>query len=458
VTAGTCLVATTRVIGACLVATTNICSPYLYTGDGANGWCSDSSFMCKTGSKAFYITSGTPTTYIYSATIYLGYTTGTTVSLRGNAISADCWSVSTAGTITGKIVASTTCVTAATTVTGACIYGSTWICGGQAWSHTSFITMTAGYGYCNWGTKSQILNTAAADWKFATGGINTSTAVRICFFPYVTSADTHVGSVYGSASGIGFLGCHGGWQLLITPGTSCGVTLTCLVGCVCVGSCLKVATDMCAGTCVVGAKLCGSTCVSTGYLVSTGGICGYSYVNSGAYMCATTYLQAATCVVSGTYVYANAGLYVNCSNYPAILFNCAGTTCTRIVQSGAVMGFQNGEGTAWHWYSYVGCMCICGAIGYMSSRSIKCDYRDIDVLAGIRRLCVQAWKYRSGGGWHAGPYAEDFQREFPWLGDGTGVQSLDALALRGVQEVDARVTALEARIANLEAQLAAAAA
>jgi hypothetical protein len=44
----------------------------------------DGTYMRYAGTKPFYITSTCPTTYIYSASIYLGYTSGTTIYLRGN--------------------------------------------------------------------------------------------------------------------------------------------------------------------------------------------------------------------------------------------------------------------------------------------------------------------------------------------------------------------------------------
>jgi hypothetical protein len=45
----------------------------------------------------FYITSDIPTTYIYSASIYLGSTSGTTVYLRGNGMIGNAWVIDTAG-------------------------------------------------------------------------------------------------------------------------------------------------------------------------------------------------------------------------------------------------------------------------------------------------------------------------------------------------------------------------
>lgn len=59
----------------------------------------DSNYTTFTGSS-FYIQSGAPITYIYSPTIYLGNTTGTTVYYRGNALTGNSWSMSTGGVLT----------------------------------------------------------------------------------------------------------------------------------------------------------------------------------------------------------------------------------------------------------------------------------------------------------------------------------------------------------------------
>ncbi len=72
-----------------------------------------------------------------------------------------------------------------------------------------------------------------------------------------------------------------------------------------------------------------------------------------------------------------------------------------------------------------------------SSRELKEDGTPVSgerVLAGLKRIPVQSWKYRDGiedSGHHVGPYAEDVQREF---GDeaAPGGKQLDLVSMNGM--------------------------
>jgi hypothetical protein len=90
-----------------------------------------------------------------------------------------------------------------------------------------------------------------------------------------------------------------------------------------------------------------------------------------------------------------------------------------------------------------------------SSKEFKEGKRTLDkdkVLAGVRRLSVESWKYKKGiadEGKHIGPYAEDVQREF---GDSVapGGKVIDMISMFGVnlaamQALASKVEALEGK-------------
>ncbi len=87
-----------------------------------------------------------------------------------------------------------------------------------------------------------------------------------------------------------------------------------------------------------------------------------------------------------------------------------------------------------------------------SSKDIKEDKAPIDgeqVLAGLKRIPVESWKYKDGvedSGRHVGPYAEDVQREF---GDDAapGGKQLDLVSMNGM--VMAGLKALNAKVDRL---------
>src|SRR3989344_7474630 len=67
---------------------------------GSSGWYDDGTYFSPTGTKSFYIRSGTPNTYIYSPSIYLGNVGGTTTYLRENTITGGNFSIAPAGSST----------------------------------------------------------------------------------------------------------------------------------------------------------------------------------------------------------------------------------------------------------------------------------------------------------------------------------------------------------------------
>ena len=84
----------------------------------------------------------------------------------------------------------------------------------------------------------------------------------------------------------------------------------------------------------------------------------------------------------------------------------------------------------------------------MSSRKLKEDKKPIPdgALDAMNSMPVQSWKYKDGvadGGYHIGPYAEDFQKA-TGKGDGTSIPIVDAIGvtMKAVQELDQKVEKL----------------
>jgi hypothetical protein len=59
-----------------------------YLKVGESGWYDDGSYFSPLGNRQFYIRSNVPNTFIYSANIYLGSTSGSTIQLRGNPLTS----------------------------------------------------------------------------------------------------------------------------------------------------------------------------------------------------------------------------------------------------------------------------------------------------------------------------------------------------------------------------------
>lgn len=101
-----------------------------------------------------------------------------------------------------------------------------------------------------------------------------------------------------------------------------------------------------------------------------------------------------------------------------------------------------------------------------SSRDLKTDFSLLDgreVLANLAEIPLMSWRYKQDGtgALHVGPMAEDFQAAFQ-LGDGKTITNIDAdgialAAIQGlyseIQDRDAEIEELKARLAQLESLL-----
>jgi hypothetical protein len=94
----------------------------------------------------------------------------------------------------------------------------------------------------------------------------------------------------------------------------------------------------------------------------------------------------------------------------------------------------------------------------VSDRNRKADFLSIDgedLLARLRQVPVSTWRYTNEEDRsvrHIGPMAQDWNRAFGFSGDETTINmsDLDGVNLAGVQALDTRTAAQEARIASLE--------
>jgi len=105
-----------------------------------------------------------------------------------------------------------------------------------------------------------------------------------------------------------------------------------------------------------------------------------------------------------------------------------------------------------------------GAWTNASDRNVKANFNPIDSQAILQRvieLPIETWNYRAEttAVRHIGPMAQDFHAAFGVGGDDTSISTVDAdgvslAAIQGlyqiVQEKEARIAALEARLQNLE--------
>ena len=100
-----------------------------------------------------------------------------------------------------------------------------------------------------------------------------------------------------------------------------------------------------------------------------------------------------------------------------------------------------------------------------SDRALKENFQPInpmEILASVAQLSVSRWNYKSApGDEHIGPVAQDFQTAFGLGADDKRISTVDEggvalAAIQGlnelVQEKDARIAALEARVSALEQQ------
>jgi hypothetical protein len=105
-----------------------------------------------------------------------------------------------------------------------------------------------------------------------------------------------------------------------------------------------------------------------------------------------------------------------------------------------------------------------GAINPPSDRALKANFGDVDpgdVLARVVALPISTWQYRSDErSRHLGPTAQDFRAAFGLGGGDTTIATVDAdgVALAAIQglnaKLEAAVSAKDARIAALETRLA----
>ena len=158
-----------------------------------------------------------------------------------------------------------------------------------------------------------------------------------------------------------------------------------------------------------------------------------------------------TCASSG-----NTAIYADSTACPSIVANCGLLVCSRasfrsdiVVETGIYTNTGDicaASGNVWgnNWCSNSSC-------------EIKKDFTDIEVvIPGLLALPVRAYRYKEGDqNWKVGTFAEDFQREFPYLGDGRGLPSLDGVLLKGVQELSTCIDDLKTTIIALSERISA---
>lgn len=106
-----------------------------------------------------------------------------------------------------------------------------------------------------------------------------------------------------------------------------------------------------------------------------------------------------------------------------------------------------------------GNMTINGTLTQGSDRNSKDDVDAVDplsVLAKVSELPIATWRYKGDEALHVGPMAQDFHAAFGLGADDKHIAPGDmaGLALAAVQALNARVEQKDARIRDLEAQLA----
>lgn len=130
------------------------------------------------------------------------------------------------------------------------------------------------------------------------------------------------------------------------------------------------------------------------------------------------------------------------SNY----LSSMGVTVPAISQGNVVMQEEGGGGGKGGLGSMIGGLgSMAGSM--MSAKAVKEDKRPMeDVLAKVRTLAVERWKYKDGfgdGGQHIGPYAEDWAERFGGSGMDIGFIDVVGVCLKAIQELTERVEALE---------------
>jgi hypothetical protein len=107
----------------------------------------------------------------------------------------------------------------------------------------------------------------------------------------------------------------------------------------------------------------------------------------------------------------------------------------------------NKRGDAW----------LAGALWQASDRNKKTNIVAVDtaaVLAGVAGLPISTWRYKNDTVTHLGPMAQEFAAAFHLGGTETSIASVDAdgVALASIQELKKQLDAKEARLTKVEAQ------
>ncbi len=112
--------------------------------------------------------------------------------------------------------------------------------------------------------------------------------------------------------------------------------------------------------------------------------------------------------------------------------------------------------------AYAGCTlpASTGAWECSSSKLLKEEFEEVDgedVLARLKEVPIQSWRYIGTSARHIGPFAEDFRAAFGLGGSPDKIAQIDAdgVALRAVQALEQRTAALQEETAALRAANAA---
>ena len=108
-----------------------------------------------------------------------------------------------------------------------------------------------------------------------------------------------------------------------------------------------------------------------------------------------------------------------------------------------------------------GNLTITGVLASGSDRNLKSDFESVDVdevLNRVAALPIATWRYKkeAPGIRHMGPMAQDFYAAFGLGHDDRHIGNLDSsgVALAAIQALNRQIEALQAKVAQLEAQLA----
>ena len=180
---------------------------------------------------------------------------------------------------------------------------------------------------------------------------------------------------------------------------------------------------------------------------------GWANLAAGSNSFAAGFVASAT--HNGAFVWSDSSSTTAFASTAANQFNVRAAGGTRIFSnSGATLGVSlNANATSW---------------SALSDRNAKTDFAPVDgreVLRKLDAVPVQSWRYKwdeAGSTPHLGPVAQEFKAAFFPGRDDTRISTLEfdgveLAAIQGlhtlVKEKDAKITALEQRLADLEAKL-----